>query len=59
MINVHLVCLGFKPGAAGHKGWKMQTNPLSYGDLHLYYTYLVTNLGDLKLFRPPTISYSA
>ena len=27
-IKAQMVCLGFKPGAAG---WKVQTNPLSYG----------------------------
>ena len=28
LIKAYMVCLGFKPGAAG---WKVQTNPLSYG----------------------------
>ena len=27
-----MVCLGLEPGAAG---WKAQTNPLSYGGIHL------------------------
>ena len=31
-----MVCLGFKPGAAG---WKAQTNPLSYSDTPLLKTF--------------------
>ena len=30
LIRALMVCLGLEPGAAG---WKVQTNPLSYGDI--------------------------
>ena len=32
-----MVCLGFKPGAAE---WKEQTNPLSYGGIPYYHTFI-------------------
>ena len=31
-LSNEMVSLGFEPGATGFKGWKSQTNPLSYGD---------------------------
>ena len=37
LIRALMVCLGLEPGAAG---WKVQTNPLSYGGNPYLYTYL-------------------
>ena len=51
-----MVCMGLKPGAAG---WKVQTNPLSYGSIPmLQFVYDITSRTYLQyLVTPILVAY--